>query len=203
MQHQPVLYQEIIHVLRPHSPGRYVDGTVGAGGHARGILEACAPDGRLLGLDLDPQALALARETLAPFGQRAWLAQASYTSLPAVLVNIGWETVDGIVLDLGLSSMQLDTPERGFSFQYDAPLDMRFNPTNPVSAASLVNELDEGELADLLYRYGEEPNGRRIARAIVQARPLQTTRELAAVIESVSPRRGRVHPATQTFQALR
>jgi len=203
MQHQPVLYQEIIHVLRPYSPGRYVDGTVGAGGHARGILEACAPDGRLLGLDLDPQALALARETLAPFGQRARLAQASYTSLPAALAEIGWEAVEGIVLDLGLSSMQLDTPERGFSFQHDAPLDMRFSPTNPVSAASLVNGLDEDELANILYRYGEEPNGRRIARAIVQERPLRTTRQLAAVIESISPRRGRVHPATQVFQALR
>ena len=201
--HLPVLYQEIIHALRPHSPGRYVDGTVGAGGHARGVLEACAPDGELLGLDLDPQALALARETLAPFGHRAHLAQASYTSLPQQLVQLGWEAVDGIVLDLGLSSMQLDTPERGFSFQHDAPLDMRFGPANPVSAASLVNGLDEEGLADILYRFGEESDGRRIARAIVRARPLQTTRQLAAVIESVSPRRGRVHPATKTFQALR
>ena len=201
--HLPVLYQEIIHALRPHSPGRYVDGTVGAGGHARGILEACAPDGELLGLDLDPQALALARETLAPFGHRAHLAQASYTSLPQQLVQLGWEAVDGIVLDLGLSSMQLDTPERGFSFQHDAPLDMRFSPANPVSAASLVNGLDEEGLADILYRFGEESDGRCIARAIVRARPLQTTRQLAAVIESVSPRRGRVHPATKTFQALR
>ena len=189
--------------MRPHNLGRYVDGTIGAGGHARGILEACAPDGQLLGLDLDPQALSLARETLAPFGRRAHLAQASYTSLPHQLTQLGWDTVDGILLDLGLSSMQLDTPERGFSFQHDAPLDMRFSPANPVSAASLVNGLDEDELADLLYRYGEEANGRRIARAIIRARPLQTTRQLAAVIEAVSPRKGRVHPATQTFQALR
>ena len=204
MSHLPVLYQEIIHAIQPHSPGRYVDGTVGAGGHARGILEACAPDGLLLGLDVDPQALALARETLAPFGRRAQLAQASYTSLPQQLSQLGWEAVDGILLDLGLSSMQLDTPERGFSFQRNAPLDMRFDPANPVSAASLVNGLDEGELADLLYRFGEEPNGRKIARAIVRARPLRTTLELASVIESVSPRRGsRVHPATKTFQALR
>jgi len=180
-----------------------VDGTVGAGGHARGILEACAPDGELLGLDLDPQALALARETLAPFGRHAHLAQASYTSLPQQLTQLGWETVDGIILDLGLSSMQLDTPERGFSFQHDAPLDMRFSPANPVTAASLVNGLDEDELADILYRFGEESDGRRIARAIVRARPLQTTRQLAAAVESVSPRRGRVHPATKTFQALR
>jgi 16S rRNA (cytosine1402-N4)-methyltransferase len=201
--HLPVLYQEIITALRPRSPGQYVDGTVGAGGHARGILEACAPDGQLLGFDLDPQALALARETLAPFGKRAHLAQASYTSLPHQLLLLGWDAVDGIVLDLGLSSMQLDTPERGFSFQHDAPLDMRFSPLNPTSAATLVNTMDEDELADLLYRYGEEPNGRRIARAIVRARPLQTTRELAEVVASVSPRKGRVHPATQTFQALR
>ncbi len=203
MKHLPVLYQEIIHALRPHSPGRYVDGTVGAGGHARGILEACAPDGELLGLDLDPQALALARETLAPFGRRAHLAQASYTSLPRQLGQLGWEAVDGILLDLGLSSMQLDTPERGFSFQHDAPLDMRFDPANPVTAASLVNGLDEDELTDLLFRFGEETNARRIARAVVRARPLQTTRQLAAVIEAISPRRGRVHPATRAFQALR
>jgi len=189
--------------MRPHSPGRYVDGTVGAGGHARGILEACAPDGELLGLDLDPQALALARETLAPFGRRAHFAQASYTSLPRQLTQLGWDAVDGILLDLGLSSMQLDTPKRGFSFQHDAPLDMRFSPQNPVTAASLVNGLDENELADLLYRYGEEADGRRIARAIVRARPLQTTLQLAAAIEAILPRRGRVHPATQTFQALR
>ncbi|MEW5940153.1 MAG: 16S rRNA (cytosine(1402)-N(4))-methyltransferase RsmH [Chloroflexota bacterium] len=201
--HQPVLYHEIIHSLRPQSPGRYVDGTVGAGGHARGILEACAPDGELLGFDLDPQALALARETLAPFGQRVHLVQASYTTLPAALAGLGWDAVDGIVLDLGLSSMQLDTPERGFSFQHDAPLDMRFDPQNPVTAASLVNGLSEDDLADLLFRYGEETHGRRIARAIVRARPLQTTGMLAAAIEATLPRRGRVHPATQTFQALR
>lgn len=201
--HLPVLYNEIIHALRPYSPGRYVDGTVGAGGHARGILEACAPDGQLLGLDLDPQALALARETLAPFGPRVHLAQASYTSIPQQLSRLGWDAVDGILLDLGLSSMQLDTPERGFSFQHDAPLDMRFSPLNPTTAATLVNTMDEEELADLLYRYGEEPNGRRIARAIVKARPLQSTRQLAEAVASVSPRTGRVHPATRTFQALR
>jgi 16S rRNA (cytosine1402-N4)-methyltransferase len=166
-------------------------------------LEACAPDGQLLGLDLDPQAQALARETLAPFGKRAHLAQASYTSITQQLSTLGWHAVDGIVLDLGLSSMQLDTPQRGFSFQHDAPLDMRFSPQNPLTAATLVNTMDADELADLLYRYGEEPNGRRIARAIVKARPLQTTRELAEVVASVSPRKGRVHPATQTFQALR
>ncbi|MFZ5910914.1 MAG: 16S rRNA (cytosine(1402)-N(4))-methyltransferase RsmH [Chloroflexota bacterium] len=203
MQHQPVLYHEIILALRPKSGGRYIDGTVGAGGHARGILEASAPDGRLLGLDVDPQALALARETLAPYGERVRLARASYTSLPDQLAGLGWEAVDGILLDLGLSSMQLESTQRGFSFQHDAPLDMRFDPQAALTAADLVNSLPGDELADILYRYGEEPAARRIAQAIVRARPLRTTLELAAVIETVLPRTGRIHPATRTFQALR
>ena len=202
--HQPVLYKEIIHALQPKRGGRYVDGTVGAGGHARGILEASAPDGQLLGLDVDPQALALARETLAPYEQRVHLAQASYTTLSAQLKNLQWDSVDGIVLDLGASSMQFDTPERGFSFQNDAPLDMRFGPQALQTAADIVNTFDERELADLIYEYGEDRDSRKIARAIVNKRPLHTTRELVAVIEAVSPRRGdRVHPATKTFQALR
>ena len=215
--HQPVLYKEIIHALRPHDGGRYVDGTVGAGGHARGILEACAPDGQLLGLDVDPQALALARETLAPYEQRVHLAQASYTTLATQLKNLQWDSVDGIVLDLGASSMQFDTPERGFSFMQDAPLDMRFGPHVLQTASDIVNTYSERELADLIYEYGEDRDSRKIARAIVNARPLYTTRELVAVIEAVSPRRGsfdtvserrtvrtsRIHPATKTFQALR
>ena len=202
--HQPVLYQEIIHALQPRRGGRYVDGTVGAGGHARGILEACAPDGQLLGLDVDPQALALARETLAPYEQRIHLAQASYTTLSAQLQNLQWDSVDGIVLDLGASSMQFDTAERGFSFMQDAPLDMRFGSHVPQTAADIVNNYSERELADLIYEYGEDRDSRKIARAIVNKRPLHTTRELVAVIEAISPRRGdRVHPATKTFQALR
>ena len=202
--HQPVLYKEIIHALQPHDGGRYVDGTLGAGGHARGILEASVPDGQLLGLDVDPQALALARKILAPYEQRIHLVQASYTSLSTQLAKLGWAEVDGIVLDLGASSMQFDTPDRGFSFTQDAPLDMRFGPSMLKTAADLVNELPERELADLIYRYGEERDSRKIARAIVKARPLHTTRELVSVIEAVSPRRGdRIHPATRTFQALR
>jgi 16S rRNA (cytosine1402-N4)-methyltransferase len=185
-----------------------VDGTLGAGGHARGILEASAPDGRLLGLDLDPQALELARRSLGEFGERATLLQASYTSLGEQLIGLGWGQVDGILLDLGLSSMQLDTPERGFSFQYDAPLDMRFDPGGGLTAADLVNGLSETELADLIYRYGEERNARRAARAIVRARPLATTGELARVLAGATrggkAAHGRgLHPATRTFQALR
>jgi len=203
-QHQPVLYKEIIHALQPQTGGRYVDGTLGAGGHARGILEASAPDGQLLGLDVDPQAMTIARKTLAPYEHRIHLVQASYTTLSAQLNRLGWDTVDGIVLDLGASSMQLDTAERGFSFMQDAPLDMRFGPQTALTAADIVNGFSEEELADLIYKYGEDRDSRKIARAIVNKRPLHTTLELADVIENISPRQGnRLHPATRTFQALR
>ncbi len=154
--HQPVLYNEIIHALQPNRSGHYIDGTLGAGGHARGILEASGPDGLLLGLDVDPQALALAGARLAPFSERVVLRHASYTEMDEQLAALRWGKVDGILLDLGVSSMQLDQPERGFSFQTEAPLDMRFDPTTGPTAADLINALPENELADLLYRYGEE-----------------------------------------------
>jgi 16S rRNA (cytosine1402-N4)-methyltransferase len=202
-EHQPVLFKEIIHALQPHSGGRYVDGTVGAGGHASGLLEASAPEGKLLGFDLDPQALALAHRRLASYGGRATLVQASHTQLAQTLKELKWRSVDGIVLDLGVSSMQIDTPERGFSFLHEAPLDMRFSPANPISAADLVNRYEESELADILYRYGEERQSRKIARAIVNARPLNTTKELADLILKTLGRKERIHPATRTFQALR
>ncbi len=203
LPHRPALYQEIIDALQPRPSGRYVDGTVGAGGHARGILEACAPDGRLLGLDVDPNALALARETLAPYGARVTLTQASYASLLDAMRRIGWSTVDGIVLDLGVSSMQLARPERGFSFQSEAPLDMRFDPEAALTAADLVNETPERELAEILFRYGEEPKSRQIASLIVRSRPVDTTTQLAAIVLRAYHRRSRSHPATRTFQALR
>ena len=202
--HRPVLYQEIIHFLSPHRGGYYIDATLGAGGHAWGILEASAPDGRLLGMDVDPQALQLAHEKLSDFGSRAILVRASYTSLAEQMAALEWTAVDGIVLDLGVSSMQLDTPQRGFSFQVDAPLDMRFDPDNPVRAGDLVNNLSEDELADVLFRYGEERRARRVARSIVAARPLETTRQLAQVVaQATSAGRPNMHPATRTFQALR
>jgi len=181
-----------------------VDATVGAGGHAWGILNASAPNGLLLGLDLDPQALEIASQRLSAFESRVTLCQASYTTLQAQLARLGWATVDGIVIDLGVSSMQIDTPERGFSFLMDGPLDMRFSPDQSTTAAELINTLAETELADLIFRYGEERLSRRIAHAIVQARPLHTTSELANLILKVSGgRRDRIHPATRTFQALR
>ena len=202
--HQPVLYHEIILALSPKSSGRYVDATVGAGGHAWGILKNSEPDGLLLGLDVDPQALALASQRLAIFEGRATLRQASYTTLPTEVQKLGWESVSGIVLDLGVSSLQLDTSERGFSFQSDGPLDMRFDPTSGTTAADLVNHLPENQLADLIWQYGEERLSRKIARAICAARPVHNTQKLAQIILKVS--RGgssRIHPATRTFQALR
>lgn len=202
--HEPVLYHEIIHALQPKSPGFYVDGTVGAGGHARGILEACAPEGRLLGIDIDPYALELARETLAPYVERVQLVQASYTTLLSILRKCKWDTVQGILLDLGASSMQFDTSARGFSFQNNGPLDMRYSPTSPRTANDLVNESTEDELTDILYQYGEEPAARRIAKAIVRARPVTGTHHLAEIVSRAIDRpHGRIHPATRTFQALR
>jgi 16S rRNA (cytosine1402-N4)-methyltransferase len=181
----------------------YIDGTLGAGGHARGILEACAPGGQLLGMDVDPQALALARETLAPYAERVQLTQTSYDHILDAMHECGWRAADGILLDLGLSSMQLDAGHRGFSFQTEAPLDMRFNTDIGMTAAELVNSADEGELADMLFRFGEERHARRIARLIIEARPLWTTTQLADVVKRAYHDRQRVHPATRTFQALR
>jgi 16S rRNA (cytosine1402-N4)-methyltransferase len=220
--HRPVLYQECIDALRPERGGSYVDGTLGAGGHAWGILQASAPDGQLLGMDVDPQALVLARQRLIVFGERAFILQASYASLSEQLHRLGWSQVNGVLLDLGLSSMQLDTGERGFSFQVDAPLDMRFDPNNPVRAADLVNTLPADELAQLIFQYGEEPQARRIAQAIVTARPVLTTAQLADVVVRITAggrrrntekrsqarpasrsRTAPHHPATRTFQALR
>lgn len=202
--HRPVLYQEIIHALSPQRGGHYVDATLGAGGHAWGILEASAPDGLLLGMDVDPQALELARKKLSVFGPRAILLRVSYTAIAEQLAVLKWHAVDGILLDLGVSSLQLDNPQRGFSFQADAPLDMRFDPDSNVRAADLVNNLTERELADLLSRYGEEKRAYRVARAIVHARPLETTGQLAQVVsEATSAGRPGMHPATRTFQALR
>lgn len=184
---------------------RVIDGTVGAGGHSHAFLKRGA--GALLGLDLDPQALALAREALVPFGERAQVAHASYADMAREAARIGWaDGVDAILLDLGVSSMQLDTAERGFAFRSDGPLDMRFDPGGSrQTAAELVNLLDEDELATIFYRYGEEPQGRRLARIVVKARPYATTRELATAIEQAIPRKpkDKIHPATRVFQALR
>ncbi|MDE3088393.1 MAG: 16S rRNA (cytosine(1402)-N(4))-methyltransferase RsmH [Chloroflexota bacterium] len=201
--HASVLFQQVIEYLAPHPDGRYIDGTLGAGGHAAGVLQASAPTGRLLGLDADPAALAIAATNLAAFGDRATLVHTNFEHLREIAAANGFLPADGIVLDLGLSSMQLADATRGFSFQSGGALDMRFNPDDAETAADLVNSLDEKELADLIFEYGEEHASRRIARAIVNARPITTADRLAQVIEKTLGRRGRIHPATRTFQALR
>jgi 16S rRNA (cytosine1402-N4)-methyltransferase len=202
--HQPVLYHEIIHALRPYRDKKYIDGTVGAGGHAWGILDASSPSGILLGFDLDPQALILAQEVLSPYGSRVHLVRANYTSLREHMARLEWEKVDGILLDLGMSSIQLNSAERGFSFQSAGPLDMRFDPDQKINAGYLVNEIPESELSYLLSKYGEERRARQVARSIVAARPIQNTKQLAEVVARVtSGGRSGIHPATRSFQALR
>jgi 16S rRNA (cytosine1402-N4)-methyltransferase len=202
--HTPVLYQQVLSALLVGAGSRHIDGTIGAGGHARGILEASAPDGKVLGLDRDPHALRLAAANLASFGHRLHLRHASFASVAQCAVDLGWNQVDGVLLDLGLSSMQVGDPERGFAFRLPGPLDMRFDPSEPGTAEDLVNGLSEGELAEMLARYGEEPRAHAVARAIVDARPLRTTVELAEVVTRVAGgRRPGLHPATRTFQALR
>ena len=203
--HEPVLLREVVATLDPQPGGRFIDGTLGAGGHAAALLAACSPDGRLLGFDRDPAALAFAARRLAPFGERFTPVQGSYGDMATVAPAHGFAAIDGILLDLGLSSRQLEDAERGFSFLKEGPLDMRFDPQQGATAADLVNNLSAEELTDIFRRYGEEAQSRRIARLIVSHRPLGTTTELAGLIEHELGRRGRPgrHPATKVFQALR
>ena len=202
-QHVSVLLHETLKALAIRPGGRFIDGTLGGGGHAAAILQASSPDGTLLALDADSAALARARERLSPYGARVTFVHSSFAELGRVAREHGWHAVDGCVLDLGLSSDQLADEARGFSFA-GLGLDMRFDPTHGEPASALLNELAAEELADLLYRYGEERASRRIARAIVAARPIQSAQQLADVVAKAGGgRRGRIHPATQTFQALR
>ncbi|WP_298402798.1 16S rRNA (cytosine(1402)-N(4))-methyltransferase RsmH [uncultured Chloroflexus sp.] len=208
-QHTPVLLAEVIAALAPRPGGCYLDATVGGGGHALAVLQAAQPGGVLLGIDADPAALAATAERLAEAGlsQQAVLRHGSFADLAALATEAGFAAVDGILFDLGVSSYQLDTPERGFSFAADGPLDMRLDPTQGPTAADLVNRLSERELADIIFQYGEEHAARRVARAIVERRrsqPFRSTADLAAVVaRAVGGRHGRIHPATRTFQALR
>ncbi len=192
-------------MLNPQPGQWFIDGTVGTGGHAQAILEATAPDGRLLGLDADPDTLEVAHERLKTYSDRVCLVNANFADLAEVAHNLGFFPVHGVLLDLGISSRQLEAAERGFSFQVEGPLDMRYSPSSSVTAYDLVNSLPEEELAELLYRFGEERRSRIIARAIVAARPVSTTTQLAEIVtRAVGGRRGaRLHPATRTFQALR
>lgn len=202
--HTPVMLHEVLAAIRPRPAGSYIDGTVDGGGHAAAILAASAPDGRLLGLDCDPAAAELARRTLAGFGDRAVIEVAHFLAMGEIGHRRGFVPADGILLDLGLSSHHLADPNRGFSFRMDGPLDMRFDPRIPITADDLVNGLSEDELADLIFRYGEERLGRRIARAIVAARPMHRTTELAEVVsKAVAGRGDRLRACTRVFQALR
>ena len=204
-----VLPGEVMTYLAPQAGGVYVDGTLGGGGHARLILEASSPDGLLIGLDQDPQALAAAGDRLADFGSRVVLRRGTYSELTAHLAALDIDRVDGILLDIGVSSHQLDSPERGFSFREDGPLDMRMDTDGPMTAAEVLAESDADTLRRIFREYGEERWAGRIAKAIVRTRtetPLQTTLQLAELISDVVPKGRvpqRIHPATRVFQALR
>jgi len=206
MSHIPVLLDEVLQMLLPAGQPieRAIDGTVGAGGHTKALLKAGVQ--AVLAFDLDPQAIELARDRLSDYRGRVHLICDSYQSMQDHARQLAWDSVDAILLDLGVSSMQLDTAERGFAFKHDGPLDMRFNKQSLyANAASIVNNASVDELADIFYRYGEERHGRRVARAIVEQRPFETTQQLADVIAAAIPKKmqGKNHPATQVFQALR
>ena len=204
--HKPVLFEETIDSLAIRPEGLYIDGTMGGGGHSEAILQRLTT-GRLLSIDQDPDAIQAAGQRLSRYPQTIRV-QGNFSSMKEIAHAQGWEQVDGVLLDIGVSSYQLDAPERGFSYHHDAPLDMRMSQQG-VSARDLVNGLSEQELADVIFRYGEDRNARRIARGIVEAReqqPLETTGQLAEVIKASVPakvRRSEGHPARKTFQALR
>lgn len=209
-QHQPVLLKQTLSSLNLRPGGLYLDGTLGGGGHTEAILQATGPDGRVIGLDQDDEALAAASRRLQPFGERFCPIRANFADLAQVLAAAGVSELDGILLDIGVSSYQLDEPGRGFSYMQDGPLDMRMDRRAERTAADLVAKLSEAELADLIYRYGEEKFSRRIARRIVEQRaqtPLESTKQLAELVSAAIPaaqrRKEKQHPAKRTFQALR
>lgn len=205
--HEPVLLGEVVELMGIKAGGQYVDGTVGGGGHASAILERAGFEGRLLGIDRDAEALSRAAEELSAWGTRCVLEYGNFADMIEIAQRHGLSKVDGVLLDLGMSSDQVDDAARGFSFQQDGPLDMRMDRTQDLTAAGLVNDLDETSLASLLWKLGEESASRRIARAIAAARRehrIETTGQLAEIVlRAKGGRRGRIHPATKTFQALR
>ena len=204
LAHIPVLLNEVIEGLLPHPGGHYLDGTLGAGGHAKQILNASNPDGQLLGLDVDPVAIAIASERLNSFGNRFQAVNQSYVEMKPLLSSLNWPKLDGILLDLGASSMQFNEAQRGFSFSHDGPLDMRFDPNSLLTASEIVNEWPQHDIATILRDYGEEKRYRKIAQSIVANRPISSTAELAKIVSRAlrAKKRG-IHPATRTFQALR
>ena len=206
-QHIPVMLSQVLHFLNPQPGERFIDCTLGLGGHSEAILTRTTPNGELLGLDQDPAALELSRERLGSFGRRVTLVHANFEQIGEQARSHGFVDVDGVLFDLGISSLQLGRSERGFAFRTSEPLDMRMDPSSGSTAADLIARLSERELADLIYQYGEERASRRIARSIVyhrEKRPIATSDDLVgAIVSAVGGQRGRVHPATRTFQALR
>jgi 16S rRNA (cytosine1402-N4)-methyltransferase len=205
MAHIPVLLDEALQFLAPQPGGRFIDATLGAAGHARAILERTSPDGKVLAIDQDEAALSAARVALEPFASRVLFVHANFRSLRAIAEAEGFMECDGVLADIGISSMMVDDPSRGFSFMREGPLDMRMDRTQALTAADVVNTYSEKEIADIIYTYGEERRSRPIARSIAHSRPMQRTTDLVRAIERVSggPRHGQIHPATRTFQALR
>jgi 16S rRNA (cytosine1402-N4)-methyltransferase len=202
--HIPVLAREVIEHLSIQPGGRYIDCTLGGGGHSQAILEYSSPGGQLLGIDADPDAIQSAAQRLQPYGKSVLLVNDNFVNLKDICVKYDFYPVHGILFDLGLSTPQLDEDGRGFSFQYDAPLDMRFSPGQRITAADVVNTYSEMELARIIKTYGEEINSRQIAKYLVAKRPIHTTGQLADLVEAaVGGRHGKIHPATRTFQALR
>ena len=201
--HTPVLLTETLNALSVQPGGRYIDCTLGGGGHAASILENSSPGGQLMGIDADPKAMETAEKKLEKYKDSVLLVNDNFVNLQTICHKFDFSPVHGILLDLGLSSLQLNGGGRGFSFQHNAPLDMRYNPKQKVTAADIVNSTSEARLAHLIKTYGEERNCYRIARSIVQERPIKTTQQLAQLIEKIVLRKGRIHPATKTFQALR
>jgi 16S rRNA (cytosine1402-N4)-methyltransferase len=207
--HLPVMLTEVIVALSPHPGSFQIDATVGGGGHASRILEAATPGGRLLGIDADPRAIERSRNRLEPFGDRVTLRRSNFEDIGSVAAESGFGQVDGILMDLGVSSQQLDSDDRGFSFRSTEQLDMRFDTSHGMPASEVIATYDEAALASLFRRHGEEPHARRIARAIVAERarrPIETPAQLAELVAAAAPRspgRRRIHPATRVFQALR
>jgi 16S rRNA (cytosine1402-N4)-methyltransferase len=201
--HTPVLVDEVVELLGVQPGGRYIDATVGTGGHAQAILEASSPGGQLLGLDADPEAIEIARKRLRSHNNSVLCLNENFIHLEEICYRYHFYPVHGILFDLGLSSLQL-AENRGFSFKVDAPLDMRFSPDQSLTADEIVNSFPEDEIADIIKRYGEEPRSQQIAREIIRHRPIHSSLQLAEVVAKVAGKNGgRIHPATRTFQALR
>ena len=202
--HVPVLLQEVLSGLMPRPGQRFIDGTVGAGNHTMALLDESAPDGQVLALDADPHAVQQVQQRLRDYGDRVQVVNVNFSEMATVARQHSFVPVDGILLDLGFSSVQLASPGRGFSFSTEDRLDMRYDPAQSTTASYLVNNLEQSELADLLYQFGEERRSRAVARAIVAARPVESTTQLARIVaRAVGGKRGKIHPATKTFQALR